>query len=396
MPRIHVEFAGLKQAGTTCRDVSSKVSDIRSNFKNTIRQLDWDVKFQSDINSTASQLSRKLDAYAAALKKYQQFLDEAHSTYRELDQLEFDGFGNLSKGPTSDTESAAEKNPTDQFMTFIKAILKWRDKTGGDDTAGITKDGISYLQSVYKFFSGDKTGLTGAENWLDLCDNSIGVWTGFYDYLKDFYNKAGKIFSTENQKGVAGLGIAGNVVGLVGDLFGAADTISNTENIGIAGTTGEILGASDKVIDIWGSVEKLCHVGDSATNITTKSGLYSPLSFYTAAAKSYLSAGSQAFTSYEKYAADGSWSTSDVASTGIEAGVAGLCSMADSLTFGLLSEKSTGVSASDISSKLETWGSQVGTEAGNYIASDPTLRQMYQNANTAGKTLLTFYAAVHP
>lgn len=127
--------------------------------------------------------------------------------------------------------------------------------------------------------------MTGAENWLDLCDNSIGVWTGFYDYLKDFYNKAGKIFSTENQKGVAGLGIAGNVVGLVGDLFGAADTISNTENIGIAGTTGEILGASDKVIDIWGSVEKLCHVGDSATNITTKSGLYSPLSFYTAAAK---------------------------------------------------------------------------------------------------------------
>ena len=67
MPRIYVEFAGLKQAGTTCRDVSSKVSDIRSNFKNTIRQLDWDVKFQSDINSTASQLSRKLDAYAAAL-----------------------------------------------------------------------------------------------------------------------------------------------------------------------------------------------------------------------------------------------------------------------------------------------------------------------------------------
>lgn len=55
------------------------------------------MKFQSDINSTASQLSRKLDAYAAALKKYQQFLDEAHSTYRELDQLEFDGFGNLSK-----------------------------------------------------------------------------------------------------------------------------------------------------------------------------------------------------------------------------------------------------------------------------------------------------------
>lgn len=73
MPRIYVEFAGLKQAGTTCRDVSSKVSDIRSNFKNTIRQLDWDVKFQSDINSTASQLSRKLDAYAAALKNTNSF-----------------------------------------------------------------------------------------------------------------------------------------------------------------------------------------------------------------------------------------------------------------------------------------------------------------------------------
>ena len=396
MPRIYVDFAGLKQIKHTCKSVSSGVSDIRSDFQRTVRQLDWDVKFQSNINSTAAQLARKLESYTTALKSYQSFIDDAYDDYRELDRLGFDNdtldIASIAHdiSDTSNSEDDADK----QFFSVIKAVLKWLDKTDSDKDAGITNDGLSYFESLYKFFTGDMTGLTGAEDWFDLCDNSIGLWTGFYDYLKDFYNKAGDTFSVGNQTKVAGLGIIGNLIGFVSDIFGAADTISNTEDLGVAGILGEIIGTGDNVVDIWSSVEKLLHISDTSTNITTTSGVYSPLTFYATIAKSYLSAISQGFSSFEKYSADGAWDLGDTAATGIEASVEGLYSMVSALTFGLVSDGTTGVSASDISNALENWSEDIGTQAGNYIASDPTLYQMYQDSNAVGKALLTFYTAL--
>ena len=85
MPRIYVKFSGLQQLETTCSDASATLSEIQSDFQKTVRQLDWDVRLQSDINRTASRLSGKLSSYTAALKKYQSFLNDAHSAYQELD-----------------------------------------------------------------------------------------------------------------------------------------------------------------------------------------------------------------------------------------------------------------------------------------------------------------------
>ena len=87
MPRIYVKFSGLQQLETTCSDASATLSEIQSDFQKTVRQLDWDVRLQSDINRTASRLSGKLSSYTAALKKYQSFLNDAHSAYQELDVM---------------------------------------------------------------------------------------------------------------------------------------------------------------------------------------------------------------------------------------------------------------------------------------------------------------------
>lgn len=68
--------------------------------------------------------------------------------------------------------------------------------------------------------------------------------------------------------------------------------------------------------------------------------------------------------------------------------------MISSLTFGLVSEGTTGISADDVSHTLENVADDIGTRAGEYIMSDPDLHQRYKEANTAGKVLLTFYAAI--
>ena len=59
MPRIYVEFSGLDQIGSRCKTVASRVDTIQSNFQRTVRQLDWDIRFESNINSTATQIEKR-------------------------------------------------------------------------------------------------------------------------------------------------------------------------------------------------------------------------------------------------------------------------------------------------------------------------------------------------
>ena len=82
----------------------------------------------------------------------------------------------------------------------------------------------------------------------------------------------------------------------------------------------------------------------------------------------------------------------DTASTGIEASVAGLYAMLSSLTFGIISENFTGVSAKDVSDFLKNRAGNIGVEAGEYIKANPALYQAYQDGNVVVRIFLTFYA----
>lgn len=86
MPRIYVEFARLNQIGNNCKTIASRIDTIQSDFQNTIQQLDWDIRFDSNINSTAMQLARKLEQYSRALEAYQRFIEDARNEYGKLDE----------------------------------------------------------------------------------------------------------------------------------------------------------------------------------------------------------------------------------------------------------------------------------------------------------------------
>ncbi len=88
MPRIYVEFVRMKQIANTTQSVSSKLDDLRSDFLQTVQGLDWEVKFQSNINSSANQIAKKLRLYEEILKKYHAFLNDAYVLYEKLDSEE--------------------------------------------------------------------------------------------------------------------------------------------------------------------------------------------------------------------------------------------------------------------------------------------------------------------
>lgn len=137
MPRIYVDFSGILQIEKDCKTVSTRVSDIKFDFKRTIRYLDWDVKYQSDINKTASQLTKKLDSYEAALKSYKNFMGDVYKQYRKLDHDKFDE--NILDIESIAGDIAGNSNSEDEIdkriSSIIKSILKWKDKTKSDNTA---------------------------------------------------------------------------------------------------------------------------------------------------------------------------------------------------------------------------------------------------------------------
>lgn len=91
MPRIYVQFSGLEQIGTGCKTAASRVDTIETEFWRTIQRLDWDVRYEADINSTAKQISRKLEKQAKALKDYQKFINDAYEEYVKLDEYRNSG-----------------------------------------------------------------------------------------------------------------------------------------------------------------------------------------------------------------------------------------------------------------------------------------------------------------
>lgn len=90
MPRIYVEYAKMSLLSNDLASTSAKIDSIRSDLKRTIQQLDWDIKFQSNINSSANQIALKLERYSQVLKQYKQFVESAQLSYRELDTEQFD------------------------------------------------------------------------------------------------------------------------------------------------------------------------------------------------------------------------------------------------------------------------------------------------------------------
>lgn len=94
MPRVYVDFAGLQQIGDDCKTIASNIDITRNALQTTVNQLDWDIKFEVDINNIAKRLGSKMEACMTALKSYQVYITEAVKEYQKLNNQEAIPFSN--------------------------------------------------------------------------------------------------------------------------------------------------------------------------------------------------------------------------------------------------------------------------------------------------------------
>lgn len=182
MPRIYVNFSGLDQIGSRCKSIATKVDGIQSDLQRTIRQLDWDVRYESNINSTANQIARKLEQYSSALESYQRFVDDAKNEYIKLDEYKKPIF--------------AVVKPIDIHIVGPGGQLDfdWKDLITSDLITSFGDAGsiIGIINSVFT-----------ATTWTDWANTGLSVTKTISAIAKDYnrYNKIGRAIGAANSNG---------------------------------------------------------------------------------------------------------------------------------------------------------------------------------------------------
>ncbi len=178
MPRIYVEFAGLDKISSQCKSVSAKVNSVQSELLRTVRQLDWDVRYESDINNNSNQIARKLKQYSKALESYQRFIEDAKSEYVKLDEYE---------KLTLTSHSGKGINQT--IEQGSKLDFDWKDIVRSFGNAGSV---FGIVNSAFE-----------AKNWVDWGKVGVSTTKTIASIAKDFnnYNKIGRAIGTTNSTG---------------------------------------------------------------------------------------------------------------------------------------------------------------------------------------------------
>ena len=191
MARVYAQFAGLDQIGTQCASVASGIHSVRADLKQTIKALDWDVRYESNINDTANKICQKLDDYEEILKEYKRFIDDVRREYVELDEYKqltltvtpSQGSGSgaaLGVGVASATVTASGSESGLEFD------YDWTDILKGAGSGG------KLFGSVIDLFQ--------AETWLDVGKAAVSATDSISKIVRSYnnYSKIGRAIGTKN------------------------------------------------------------------------------------------------------------------------------------------------------------------------------------------------------
>lgn len=382
MAQIYVEFKQLKSASQDVKKVSKNIKKIQSDFIKRVNQLDWEVRSRENLINRANKLSGELERYSNTVNSYSLFLDSAYEQYNKLDRIPqweliyagtkpIDHTVTDNRGPKLgiDPKNLAmqlidyiknREKIRDRAFKEVKNILKFLDKAGDIESAGILKDIISYIEKTYGFFTGEKKGWSGAADYCGLFDSSVGLWKGFYDLAAGTLTEAQKkgiktgLFSKKGETAVAGLNLAGDTFGFLEAIFEANSKFGEND---IYNNAANYLESGDELFkvgkDIYGIAKTKVKPGASYLYEATVSGV--------------VDATAQTVRSIGKYSADGKWDSNDTAATGVDMSVAGLYGIVDSLSFGHADFIFHTDNPQDIADGLKGWAEDTGTKIGHFI-----------------------------
>lgn len=394
MPNSLIKFAGnIDGYSQILRSIGRDVEDTRC-------KLEFSEEIQKMVSYRLRAITQSAYQESAGCADMAECLTSAVHNYRETEEqisgnakIIWEGIAEIQRNrinsakigkevsgykDNSDIDSNLDLNGDDtekRIKDIVKALLGIKSKAGDNkadkERASAAKSFISYMDSLDSFFTGDKAGMTGVTNFLGLTSDSVGFWDSLYNLAKVQYEpmiKAGKgvgLFSPMGVKGAGCISFVGDTIGLFGKVM---DTVTG-EYDNAWEAAGEYLGIGGDVFKTGQSGKEFYDLMNNVDKVSKSKGLYSEAGLWVTFADTCFSTLSQVSLSIGEYSADGKWTMEDTAATMIDSSVSGLYAIIEGLSFGLLSESTTGVSAKDISNTIQENAKKMGRDIGNFIVS---------------------------
>lgn len=215
------------------------------------------------------------------------------------------------------------------LSSILEIIKEW----GDNKDAGALGALIAYIEDLYAFLSGERTGLSGISSLCDLFDTSADLWKNLYEQACAFSKQVKDGFLGDSaQQCVKGLGIFSALMGLFGSV---TDASKNLEDKTFLAALADYLNCGEDVTEVGEAFYELFKFGQDNNWAEIKEGPWSVLKIYSAIGTAGANFVSQILRSYDKYSADGKFNVGDASSTGIDSALSGLSGLSHILTFGL-------------------------------------------------------------
>ena len=343
MSEYSVRFSELNQIIQDNRNIFSFLYTAASEVEKIKQNLTFEIRQRAEINSRLQLVSKNLEDQGNIASRLTNTLSEVADLYIRTENYaaerpDIENFfpselvgaievmTSLTNG-VKDSDGADWQNfGLEQFLKTLKTSYKF----DVSDESGMMSSGFGYLLSLVNLFTESMTEITGISNLCDLFDNSVGLWSSAYDYLKDFYHEAGNFFGKSGQKVVGYLGLTGASIGAIASYIQVLDT--KGKNLGEI--ISDYCNFGSSAVPIVQEAYKLDHLMDVKNLATIKSGLFSPADIYTSIVQSGLSFGGQAAESIAEYMQDGDWDVGDTGAMLVDSACEGLYSLGNSMTFG--------------------------------------------------------------
>ena len=220
MPKIKVNTNRLRAQESEMQAILSRVDSIMNQFNSVSRNLDWDIRAESNINSRLSGISRELSAESRGISGMKRYLGQAITKYNEVEdknsgkRLENETTGSGANANVNSSSNKTKK--TDSFWnTNAGKILK--DTLKKNPVLGVvisTGDIISSFKDLFSDFSipkGIKTVAKVTKNASSIKKNVKKVVTAAKDYNTAVTEAKSVISAAERTIGSARVESAANV-----------------------------------------------------------------------------------------------------------------------------------------------------------------------------------------
>ena len=212
MPTIKVNTYRLTNYESDMQGILSRVNSIMNQFNSVSRNLDWEIKAESNINFRLSGISRELSAESRGISGMKNYLETARTRYVAVESK---NSGKKLKNEVSGSNSGAKVNRSNSKIRNIYSINVGRRSTA---TWVIGKDDKITKKTRYANYKGVNVGaaiLVGNSK-----TNNIGNTTTKSGYKPDWAKGIFKV-----------VGKIGNVGSIAGSVYTLGKAISSGDSV---------------------------------------------------------------------------------------------------------------------------------------------------------------------